>query len=686
MRPSLLTLALLALTPALGAADYHLSPAGNDALDGLTPATAWQTIAKVNTTTFAPGDRILFEGGQSFTGNLDFSDESGTAAQPITVASFGTGRATLQAGNGTGITVYNRAGFVLRDLVIAGSGGATNNGRGVMFYADLPGNIRLHHLRLDNLEVHGFRKGGIEFAAWPADGSKTGYTDVKVTRCISRDNLDHGILSYGYYTAHRSGDPVTYAHSDFTVSDCRTYNNLGIANKGNHSGNGIVLSDVNGALIERCVAYNNGQNSNFAGGGPVGIWVWNTGNAVIQFNEAYDNRTATADGGGFDLDGGTVNCVLQYNYSHNNDGPGYLLYQFPGAQPHRDNIVRYNISQNDGRKGYPGGITTGGGLSRAQIYHNTIYTSYRSASTRAIYVLGGSTDIAFRNNVLITTGGAPLVDIASGQSGIVFQGNSYWASGSALTFRDSGVNYSSLAAWRTATGRETNGATPTGLDSDPQLLNPGNAPVLNDPALLSSLTHYRPASTSPLIDAGLDLAQAPWNLVIGTRDFAGIPLPTGARPDIGACELPASPYQAWRIENLGALPAGVTLAQDAATDFDGDGVSQLLEYAFGRDPRAPSASPMLQSQISDFKLQISFSRVPAATDLTYTVLASTDLANPSAWLPIAQGTSGAPLAPVLDRATVSETGTTLRTVTVLDAAPLTTTPRRFLRLQVTRAD
>lgn len=673
---------LLILTTAISAsaADYHVSPAGSDTANGLTPATAWQTIAKVNATTFSPGDRILFEGGQSFSGNLEFFNESGTPAQPITVASYGNGRATILAGNGNGITVYNRTGFVLRDLVIAGSGGATNTGRGVSFYTDLPGNARLTHIRLENLEVHGFRNGGIEFGAWPTDGSRTGYTDVRVTRCIARDNLDFGIRSYGYYTAY-AGGAVTYSHFNFTIADCLTYNNLGIANKGNHSGNGIVLADVDGALIERCVAFNNGQNSNFPGAGPVGIWVYNTANAIIQFCESYNNRTATADGGGFDLDGGSVNCVLQYNYSHGNDGAGYLLYQFPGAQPHRDNIVRYNISQNDGRKGYPGGISTGGGISRAQIYHNTIYTSFRGASTRAIYVLGGSTDIAFRNNVFITTGGAPMVDIASGQSGIVFQGNAYWASGSALTFRDSGVTYTGLAAWRTTTGREQNGSTPTGLDLDPQLLNPGNAPVLGAPALLSSLTHYRPASTSPLIDAGLNLAQAPWNLAIGTRDFPGIPLPTGARPDIGAFELPASPYQAWRIANLGALPPGVSLSQDAAADPDADRIPNLPEYALGLNPRiSDSAAAMTGLLDNSGRFQLAFPRDPTATDIVLTVEACSDLAT---WIPIARSTLGAPMTPVLDRSTTAESGTGLKQVTVLDLSPPPVAGRRFLRLKAT---
>ena len=44
--------------------DYHVSPSGDDAASGTTPATAWRTIGRVNAATFGPGDRVLFEGGR----------------------------------------------------------------------------------------------------------------------------------------------------------------------------------------------------------------------------------------------------------------------------------------------------------------------------------------------------------------------------------------------------------------------------------------------------------------------------------------------------------------------------------------------------------------------------------------------------------------------------------------------
>jgi hypothetical protein len=55
-----------------------------------------------------------------------------------------------------------------------------------------------------------------------------------------------------------------------------------------------------------------------------------------------------ADGGGFDLDGATINSVIQYNVSWGNNGYGYQLYDFFWG-PHLNNVVRYNVTIGDGK-------------------------------------------------------------------------------------------------------------------------------------------------------------------------------------------------------------------------------------------------------------------------------------------------------------------------------------------------
>ncbi|MDO4570032.1 MAG: right-handed parallel beta-helix repeat-containing protein [Planctomycetia bacterium] len=47
----------------LFAATYYVSPSGNDASDGTSPQSAWQSLQKVHATPLLPGDQVLFERG-----------------------------------------------------------------------------------------------------------------------------------------------------------------------------------------------------------------------------------------------------------------------------------------------------------------------------------------------------------------------------------------------------------------------------------------------------------------------------------------------------------------------------------------------------------------------------------------------------------------------------------------------
>ena len=53
------------------AADYHVDClSGDDGRDGRSPETAWRSLARVNATTFQPGDSILLRRGTRCTGTL----------------------------------------------------------------------------------------------------------------------------------------------------------------------------------------------------------------------------------------------------------------------------------------------------------------------------------------------------------------------------------------------------------------------------------------------------------------------------------------------------------------------------------------------------------------------------------------------------------------------------------------
>ena len=342
---------------------FYLAPDGDNARAGTSMATAWRDFAPLNARDLKPGDRVLLRGGATFSGALQLdANDAGDAGNPVVIGSFGEGRALIDAGAGSAIRVYNAGGVRVENLILRG--GADNKSSGLEFYCDLSGAVKLQGIAVSQIAVSGFGRSGISIGAYPADKSASGFAGVTVADCSLHDNADGGLGSWG---------AALYAHRDVTVRDCDAFDNRGIAGKGSHSGNGIVLGDVEGALIERCRAWNNGERSDFAGGGPVGIWAYNATRVTIQFCESWGNRSASRkDGGGFDLDGGVTDSLVQFNYSHDNDGAGFLLYQYKGAPKFGGNVVRNNISRDDGRTNL-GGIFVGDGANDCQITGNTIF-------------------------------------------------------------------------------------------------------------------------------------------------------------------------------------------------------------------------------------------------------------------------------------------------------------------------
>ncbi len=97
-RPYLFALAIYPVllmsfaTEQLFAANYYVSATGNDANNGITPASSWQTISNVNAhfNTFISGDSILFKRGDHFYGTITIG-RSGTNGKPLIFSAYGSG-------------------------------------------------------------------------------------------------------------------------------------------------------------------------------------------------------------------------------------------------------------------------------------------------------------------------------------------------------------------------------------------------------------------------------------------------------------------------------------------------------------------------------------------------------------------------------------------------------------------
>ena len=407
--------------------DYYISQYGDDANSGQSHKHSWKSIGRVNVNPLEPGDSVWFHANHTFKGNLRrYDSKSSTDENPITFGSYGDGVATIDAGIGAGFYAKNCGNIRIENLKFVGS--SQNSCSGIAFVNALPEDRKLSNIHIDNVDVSGFRDAGICITAGPIDGGLCGFNDVKITHANVYDNGDTGIIIIGHWNPLDEG----YSHVNIYVGHCCVYRNFGTPNQETHTGNGIVLSQVDGATIEHCEAYENGKLNSCEDGGPVGIWTWDSNRVLIQFNRSHHNRTGSSkDGGGFDLDGGVKNSIVQYNHSHDNDGAGYLLAQFEGANEFYNNVIRYNLSENDARKNCYGGIhfwSTGasGGIRNTTIYRNRISTSKSTNGNPAAVDCRSENihNIHFYNNTFMSDSIATLIR-GKDNPEVIFEGNTY---------------------------------------------------------------------------------------------------------------------------------------------------------------------------------------------------------------------------------------------------------------------
>ena len=76
---------------------YVSSSAGNDRNDGRSPQTAWQSLTRVNTADFQPGDKVLFRRNDLWRGSL--RPKSGAEGWPITYGAYGDGAKPILQGS-----------------------------------------------------------------------------------------------------------------------------------------------------------------------------------------------------------------------------------------------------------------------------------------------------------------------------------------------------------------------------------------------------------------------------------------------------------------------------------------------------------------------------------------------------------------------------------------------------------
>lgn len=241
----------------VGQAYYVDATSGSDSNDGLSPAGAWQTIAKVNASTFNQGDSILFKRGEVWTGTTLLMPSSGAAGNPIVLADYGTGALPIIDGTGNNRTYDSNA---------------------------------KSYITLQN----------IHFRAGQTNCLKIEATDITIIGCTIEGDVAQLANGIGL-------DATSQTVARITIQGCTVFNNKVLSG----GGGGITMttnaqSDV---TIEDCTIYSNGTSSSL----DHGIYVQACTNAIVRRNIIYSNA-----GFGVHLKGPLSNVLVEGNAIYQN--------------------------------------------------------------------------------------------------------------------------------------------------------------------------------------------------------------------------------------------------------------------------------------------------------------------------------------------------------------------------------
>ena len=435
---------------------WYVDTTGNDAGPG-TKHHPFKTINRVKSLSLLAGDTVYFRGGQTFLGSLELpAGLSGTQHHPIVFTTYGWDNAMINSQDSTSIRINKSRHIKLKQLSLLGSGRKTGNTKDGLAL------INCNDIDVQDLDISGFQKSGLLIYS-----SK----NVIAKNIFVHDNGSAGITVEAPYQTRES--------YNIRILSCRAENNPGDpTNLNNHSGNGIVVGDCRKVLIDHCTATNNGWDMPRIGNGPVGIWAYEADSVIIQHCLSYKNKTSKggADGGGFDLDGGVTNSIVQFNLSYDNWGSGYCIFQYWGASPWHDNVFRYNISENDGTvSDSQAGLYIWNSsddekqFHDCQVYGNIIYNDKVAAISFS--EKSESKGIRMYNNIFV--GRDTLIKGKDKIGDVKFWQNDWWSI--AAGFNIDGIT--SFKSWALKTGQEQVQSRIVGFNIKPDFKDPGSTKI-----------------------------------------------------------------------------------------------------------------------------------------------------------------------------------------------------------------
>jgi hypothetical protein len=499
-----------------GNTTYYLDPDnGDDENRGTRPESAWKTLARVNTSRFAPGDKILLKAGATFHGKL-WPKGTGIQGRPITIDSYGDGPPPAIHGDGEAsatLLLENTNAWHIRNLELTNTGEQPEAFRyGISILIEDTGDAGDFVLR--NLHVHGVNgteESGLGEGAAISFSNRgtnvpTRFDGILIESCTVGDSGRNGIV-----IDSGSTDRARWLANLNVVIRENTIQNI--------RGDGIKLTGCDYAMVEYNTVAGGYDNVNENDTAPkavgtretadaAGIALQHCDNTLVQFNEV---------GGVTGAAGAAIRCgensranTFQFNFTHDNGGPMVRIIGDAPTAPVPGNpggisagntqtTVRYNISQCDG-----GAFHLLGPVNEARLYNNTVYTGpeSRTVAVRLADRGGAPKAVTLANNVFFTQGTATL-DLGP-EPDVSLLHNAYAGD----------------------CQRPENEENPVTIDL--LLADPGKGISRTE-----GLECYQTLENSPLRGSGVRLTGH------GRYDFWANPISAGAKIDIGAYQAPS---------------------------------------------------------------------------------------------------------------------------------------------------
>lgn len=329
---------------------YVDATSGSDDNSGLSANQPWKTLKKAGERMYQPGDKLLLKRGEVFEGSLEFTGE-GRSDKPIFIDAYGNGSKPhiKGVGNKYAVHVYNSSYVTIQNLEITNYSEAPVTGEhsGIKVECNEYGESK--GIKLNNLYIHdvngqmvkGNGRGcGCGIFLWNGGTStKSRFVDMIIENCHLKNCTRDGIIWAG-------GRYINHEKNWYPNLNTIVRNNL----LEEIAGDAIVPVGCDGTLIEYNVVRD--WLGTLKETASAGIWPWSSDNTTIQFNDV-SGFLSDSDGQAFDADYNCKNTVIQYNYSHDNEG-GFVLLCDDSSQDYSvgmlDAKIRYNVSINDGHR------------------------------------------------------------------------------------------------------------------------------------------------------------------------------------------------------------------------------------------------------------------------------------------------------------------------------------------------